>query len=76
MELSERKHLIHDHLIRTREELLEVIGQMETADWDRPVQSVEGGWTVKQVLLHLATSENGQIAHGQSHRRRAAHRAG
>ena len=66
MELSERKHLIHDHLIRTREELLKVIGQMEIADWDRPVQSAEGGWTVKQMMLHLATSENGQINTGKA----------
>jgi hypothetical protein len=66
MELGERKHLIHDHLIRTREELLEVIGQMDTADWDRPVQSAEGGWTVKQALLHLATSESGQILTGKA----------
>ena len=66
MELSERKHLIHDHLIRTREALLEVIGQMDTTDWDRPVQSAEGGWTVKQALLHLATSESGQILTGKA----------
>jgi uncharacterized damage-inducible protein DinB len=66
MELSERKHLIHDYLIHTREELLEVIGQMQPADWDRPVQSVEGGWTVKQALLHLATSESGQIKTAQA----------
>ena len=66
MELDERKHLIHDHLIHTRAELLEAIGQMETADWERPVQAVEGGWTVKQVLLHLATSESGQLAAGKA----------
>ncbi len=66
MELSERKHLIHDHLIRTREELLEVIGQMEIADWDRPVQSVADGWTVKQMLLHLATAEIGQFNTGKA----------
>jgi hypothetical protein len=66
MELGERKQLIHDHLIHTREELLEVIGQMEVADWERPVQAVEAGWTVKQVLLHLATSENGQLATGNA----------
>ena len=66
MELRERKRLIHDHLIRTREELLEVIGQMQPADWERPVQAAEGGWTVKQVLLHLATSENGQINAGKA----------
>ena len=66
MELGERKHLIHDHLIHAREELLEVIGQMETADWERPVQATEGGWTVKQVLLHLAMSESGQINAGKA----------
>ena len=66
MELSERKHLIHDHLIRTREELLEVIGQLETADWEQPVQAVEGGWKVKQVLLHVATSESGQLTAGKA----------
>jgi hypothetical protein len=66
MELSERKHLIHNHLIRTREELLDVIGQMDTADWERPVQAGGGGWTVKQVLLHVATSESGQLAAGKA----------
>ncbi len=66
MELSERKHLIHDHLIRTREELLKVIGQMEIADWDRPVQAADAGWTVKQMLLHLATAETGQFKTGKA----------
>jgi DinB superfamily len=66
MDLSERKHLIHDHLIRTREATLELIGQMDIADWDRPVQTAEGGWTVKQMMLHLATSEGGQIRTAQA----------
>jgi hypothetical protein len=66
MDLSERKHLIHDHLIRIREELLELIGQMDTHDWEHPVQTAEGGWTVKQALLHLATSESGQILTGKA----------
>ena len=61
MELRERKHLIYDHLLHTREELLQVVGQLQPADWDKVVQSTEGGWTVQQALLHLATSENGQI---------------
>ena len=30
MELSERKHVLYDHLNHTREELLEVVGQMQT----------------------------------------------
>jgi uncharacterized damage-inducible protein DinB len=66
MDLTERKHLIHDHLLYTREELLEVIGEMNAADWDRLVQAAEGGWTVKQVLLHVATSESGQIKTAQA----------
>lgn len=66
MELSERKHAIHDHLNRTREELLEVVAQLDSADWEKPVQSVEGGWTVKQALLHLATAETGQIGTGKA----------
>jgi hypothetical protein len=66
MELGERKHLIRNHLIHTREQLVDVIGQMETADWERPVQAVEAGWTVKQALLHVATAESGQLATGKA----------
>jgi hypothetical protein len=66
MTLSERKHLLHDHLIHTREHLLEVIGQLQPEDWGKIVQSTEGGWTVKQALLHLATSETGQIGTGKA----------
>ncbi len=49
MELSERKHVLHDHLNHTHEELLDVVGQMQPEDWDKPVQSGEGGWTVKEL---------------------------
>ena len=66
MTLSERKHTLHDHLIHTREHLLEVIGQLQPDDWEKVVQSTEGGWTVKQTLLHLATSESGQIGTGKA----------
>jgi hypothetical protein len=66
MDLTERKHLIHDHLIRTREATLELIGQMDAHDWEHQVQTAEGGWTVKQMLLHIATSESGQIKTAQA----------
>ena len=66
MTLSERKHRLHEHLILTREQLLEVIGQLQPEDWEKVVQSSEGGWTVKQALLHLATSETGQIGTGKA----------
>ena len=66
MTLSERKHHLHDHLLQTREQLLEVLGRSQPEDWDKVVQSSEGGWTVKQALLHLATSETGQIGTGKA----------
>ena len=66
MELSERKRLIHDYLLRTRAELLEVVGQLQPDDWNKAVQSSEGGWTVKQALLHTALSETGQIKTGKA----------
>ncbi len=66
MTLSERKHVLYDHLNHTREELLELIGQLQPADWDRVIQSNDGGWTVKQALLHIATSEAGQINTGKA----------
>ena len=66
MELSERKHLIHDHLNHTREEVLEVVGQLSPDDWGKIVQPDEGGWTVKQMLLHMAVSEAGQLKTGQA----------
>jgi hypothetical protein len=34
MELSERKHVLYDHLNHPREELLDVVGQMQPEDWD------------------------------------------
>jgi uncharacterized damage-inducible protein DinB len=66
MTLSERKHILYDHLNHTREAVLELIGRMQPADWDKVVQSNEGGWTVKQALLHIATSEAGQINTGKA----------
>ena len=66
MDLSEHKHLIHDHLNHTREEVLEVVAQLSPDDWNKIVQSDEGGWTVKQMLLHIAISEVGQLKTGQA----------
>ncbi len=66
MELSERKHVLYDYLNHTREELLTVVGQLQPDDWSKPAQSTEHGWTVQQLLLHIATSETGQIKTGQA----------
>ncbi len=64
--MDDRKHQLHDHLNATRETLLKIIGNMQTDDWNLQVQGEDGRWTVKQVMLHLATSETGQIATGRS----------
>ncbi len=66
MTRSERKHALHDQLIDTREHLLELIGQLQPADWDKPVQTGDAGWTVKQVMLHILTAEIGQTGTGKA----------
>jgi hypothetical protein len=66
MTLDERKTALRDYLTRTRAELRGLLENLPAADWDRVVQSVEGGWTVKQALLHLWTSETGQTATGRA----------
>ena len=58
--LDERKHELRDYLNATREPLLTLIASFQPEDWDRKVQGDDGQWSVKQVLLHLATSETGQ----------------
>jgi hypothetical protein len=64
--MDDRKHQLRDHLNATREPLLKIIAGLQLEDWDKQVQGDDGQWTVKQVMLHLATSETGQIATGRS----------
>jgi DinB superfamily len=66
MKMDDRKHQLHDHLNATREAVLKIIGNMQPDDWNLQVQGDDGRWTVKQVMLHLATSETGQIATGRA----------
>jgi hypothetical protein len=63
---DDRKQLIKDHLNHTREELLDVIGRLTPTDWEKPVQAEGAHWTVRQVVLHLATAETGQINTGKA----------
>lgn len=58
---EDRKHRIKDHLNHTREELLELVGQLTPVDWERQVQAEDGHWTLQQMMLHVAISEAGQI---------------
>jgi hypothetical protein len=64
--MMDRKHQLREHLNTTREALLEIVGNLQPDDWNKQVQGDDGHWTVKQVMLHLATSETGQIATGKS----------
>ncbi len=59
--LADRKHELHDHLNATREVVLELVGTLQPEDWERKVQGDDGLWTVKAVMLHIATSETGQL---------------
>jgi len=63
--MSDRKQAIRQHLEVTRAALLDLIAGLEAKDWDRPVASSEGAWTVKQALAHLAAAEPGQLGTGQ-----------
>ena len=58
---EDRKHRIKDHLNHTREELLELVGQLTPDDWERQVQAEDGHWTLQQMMLHVAIAEVGQI---------------
>jgi hypothetical protein len=64
--LADRKHELRDHLNATREALLKIVGSLQPEDWERKVQGDDGQWTLKQVMLHLATSETGQIGTGRA----------
>jgi hypothetical protein len=64
--LAERKHELRDYLNATREFVLTIVGSLQPEDWERKVQGDDGQWTVKQVMLHLATSESGQIGTGRA----------
>jgi uncharacterized damage-inducible protein DinB len=66
MTLGERKQTARDALTRTREDLLQLVGQLQPDDWYKPVQTTDGGWTAKQMLLHIATSETGQTSTGRA----------
>ena len=64
--LDERKHELREHLNATRESLLTLIAGLQPEDWERKVQGDDGQWTLRQVMLHLASSETGQIATGRA----------
>lgn len=63
--MNDRKRAIRDHLSASRAIVTSLFGAFGPADWERPVASSEGAWTVKQALAHLVSAEIGQLGTGQ-----------
>jgi uncharacterized protein (TIGR03083 family) len=54
---SDRKSAIRDDLVEAQRALLDVLDGVGPDDWQRP--SPNEGWTVRDLLTHLATAEAG-----------------
>ena len=65
--MSSRVNSIREFVQTKNRESMEVFERLGEADWTRPVYSTEGGgrWTVRDVLAHLADSEQGQLGQAQ-----------
>jgi uncharacterized protein (TIGR03083 family) len=56
---TDRKTAIREDLIDAQRALLEVVDRVGAEDWTRP--SPNEGWTVRDLLVHLTTSESGFV---------------
>lgn len=64
--MSERKASIREHMQRQHAESWPVLNDLSDADLAQPVYSEEAtGWTVRDVLGHLADSERGILGQVQ-----------
>jgi uncharacterized protein (TIGR03083 family) len=54
-----RKIAIRDDLVDAQQQLLQVLDQLGPQDWTRT--SPNEGWTVRDLLTHLTTSESGFV---------------
>jgi uncharacterized protein (TIGR03083 family) len=57
---SARQSAIRADLVSAQRDLLEVLDQVTPADWLRA--SPNEGWTVRDLLVHLTTSETGFVS--------------
>lgn len=57
--MSERKAAIAAALTATRDQLRAITDGLKEEDWQRPTPNE--GWTLKDVLLHLSSSEPGLV---------------
>lgn len=59
--MPNRKDLIREFVVAKNAESMQILSALGEADWATPVHSTEaGGWTVRDLLAHLADSEKGQ----------------
>jgi uncharacterized protein (TIGR03083 family) len=56
---NERLTSIRDDLVDAQVALIEVLASVGTSDWPRP--SPNEGWTIRDLLVHLTTSESGFV---------------
>ena len=56
---SDRKAAIRDDLLEAQRALLDVLDTVGPGDWSRPTPNA--GWTVRDLLVHLTTSESGFV---------------
>jgi len=57
--LQDRNAAIRQDLVDAQHDLLEVLDRVGPDDWLRP--SPNEGWTVRDLLIHLTTSESGFV---------------
>lgn len=64
--MSQRKEALRRHVEQRHAETWPVLTALQRADFDRPVYAPEGeGWTVHQVVSHLADAEAGLLGQVQ-----------
>src|SRR5262245_36823703 len=56
---SDRTSAIRDDLVEAQRALIDVLDTIGPDDWSRP--SPNEGWTVRDLLVHLTTSESGFV---------------
>jgi len=56
---QDRKSAIREDLVDAQRSLLDVLDRVGPEDWQRP--SPNEGWTVRDLLVHLTTSESGFV---------------
>jgi uncharacterized protein (TIGR03083 family) len=57
--LQDRKVTIRSELVSAQQDLLGVLNRVGPDDWQRPTPNE--GWTVRDLLVHLTTSESGFV---------------